>query len=175
MVRVLHGVVALLVVLAGCSGLPGSGTPTPTGQELSVTVSNEHDERYVVRLTAVPAGVAGIEVTYENGSTRRFEVASVDALPRTALRNATAVDSTGPAGRSREFAVGPDEGVGTTLEGVPANATVVYLVLLEDGRETLRGAGVVRCGPDAESTELVVRIRPDGSLQSSVTCRDDPE
>jgi len=174
MVRLLHALVALLVVLAGCSGLPGGGTPTPAGQDLSVTVSNEHDEPYVVRLTAVPAEVAGIEVTYENGSTRRFEVASFDALPRTALRNATAVATTGPAGLSREFAVGPGEGVGTTLEGAPANATVVFFVLLEDGRETVRGTGVVRCAPDAETTELVVRIRPDGSLHSSVACRDGP-
>jgi hypothetical protein len=173
MVRLLHGVAALLIVLAGCSGAPG-GTPTPSGHDLSVAVSNEHDASYVVRVTAVPADVEGIEVTYGNGSVRRFEVQSFDALPRTALRNATAVAATGPAGLSRELAVGPGEGIGTTIEGVPADATVVYFVLPGDEPETARGAGVVRCTPGAGTTELVVRIRPDGSLHSSVTCRDAP-
>jgi hypothetical protein len=167
-------VLVLIAVLAGCSSLPDAGTPEPSEHALSVTVSNEHDVAYLVRMTAVPAGAEGLEVTYENGSTHRFDVASFDALPETALRNATAVATGEPGERSREFTVGADEGFGTTVEDVPANATVVYFVLAEDGSATTRGAGVVRCSPDTATTELALRIRPDGSLHSSVTCSDEP-
>ncbi|MEF8841619.1 MAG: hypothetical protein V5A62_08335 [Haloarculaceae archaeon] len=174
-VRVLHTTLALLVVLAGCSGFTGGGTPTPTGHDLSISISNEHDVGYEVRVTAVPARVEGIEVTYENSTTHRFDVASFDALPETALRNATAIATTDFAELSREFTVGPNEGIGTTVDGVPANATVVYFVLRSSGPSTVRGEGVVRCSPDTENTELAVTVRPDGSLHSAVTCSDDPE
>ena len=172
MVRVLHAALALLVVLAGCSGFSGGGTPTPAEHDLSVSVSNEDDVGYEFRVTAVPARVEGIEVTYENGSTHRFDVSSFDALPETALRNATAVDA-GGQGRSETFRVGPNEGFGTTLEGVPANATVVYFLLPASGPQTVRGAGVVRCSSDTAHTDLSVTVRPDGSVHSAVTCRDD--
>ena len=170
MVRVLHIALALLVVLAGCSGLPGNETPAPTEHDLSVSISNEHDVGYEVGVTAIPAQVEGIEVTYENGTTHRFDV----ALPETALRNATAVATTDSAELSRAFSVGPNEGIGATVEGVPANATVVYFVLPTSGPSTVRGAGVVRCSADTENTELAVTVRPDGSLHSAVTCSDDP-
>jgi hypothetical protein len=174
MVRVLHAALALLVVLAGCSGFSGGGTSTPAGHDLSISVSNEHDVGYEVRVAAIPAEVEGIEVTYENGTTHRFDVASFDALPETALRNATAVATTDSEELSREFVVGPNEGIGTTIDGVPANATVVYFVLPSSGPSTVRGAGVVRCSPDTENTELALRIRPDGSLHSALTCSDGP-
>lgn len=175
MVRVLHAGLVLLVVLAGCSGFSGPGTPTPAEHDLSVSVSNEHDVGYEVRVTAVPAQVEGIEVTYENGTTHRFDVASFDALPETALRNAAGISAPDSTEISRTFTVGPNEGIGTTIDGVPANATVVYFVLPSSGPSTVRGAGVVRCSPDTETTELAVTVRPDGSLHSAVTCSDDPE
>lgn len=175
MARALHALLALLVALAGCSALPGAGTPEPPEHSLSVTVSNGHDVRYEVRVAAVPPQVDGIEVTYENGSTHRFDVSSFDALPGTALRNATAVDAGGSADLSRTFTVGPNEGIGTTVDGVPPNATVVYFLLPASGPGTLRGAGVVYCGPGAGNTALTVEIRPDGSTHSSVVCSDTPE
>ena len=175
MVRVLQAVLALLVLLGGCSALPGNGTPTPAEHDLSISISNDHDVRYEIRVTAVPPQVEGIEVTYENGSTHRFDVSSFDALPGTALRNATAIDAGGPADLSRTFTVGPSEGIGTTVDGVPANATVVYFVLPASGPGSLRGAGVVRCGPDTGNTALTVEIRSDGSMHSSVVCSDTPE
>lgn len=174
MVRSPTGLVILLVVLSGCAGYSGGGTPTPSEHSLSVSVSNDHDVTYEVRVTAVPAQVEELEVTYENGSTHRFEVASFDALPSTALRNATAIDATGAEELSRTFAVGPSEGIGTTLEGVPANATVVYFVSEAGAPQGLRSAGVIQCTDDTENTELGIRIRPDGSLRSSVTCSDEP-
>ncbi len=164
---------AILVALAGCAGYSGGGTPTAADHSLSVSVSNEHDATYEVRVTAVPARIDGIEVTYENGSTARYEVRSFDALPPTALRNATAVDATGTEEPSRTFTVGPAEGIGATIDAVPANATVVYFVLPTDGPSRIRGAGVVRCAADAGSTDLALRIHSDGSLHSSLTCTDD--
>lgn len=174
MSRTHHLLVAFLVVLAGCAGYSGGGTPTAAEHSLSVSVSNEHDATYEVSVTAVPAQVEEVEVAYENGSTARYEVASFDALPPTALRNATAVDATGTEEPSRTFTVGPSEGFGITIEGVPANATVVYFVAPTDGPSRIRGAGVVNCSAGAENTELALRIRPDGSLHASLTCSDGP-
>jgi hypothetical protein len=167
--RARHALVALLVVLGGCA-VPADGPPTATGNDVRVTVSNEHDERSLVRVTALPPTVDGVEVTYENGSTRRFDVPSFDALPNGSLRNATDVAPVAAERPSAEFAVDPSAGVGTTLEDVPANATVVYFLLTADGRR-VRAAGVVRCTPDVEVTDLTVRIRPDGSVHSAVSCR----
>jgi hypothetical protein len=171
MSRALPAVVTLLVVLAGC-GVPASGPPAATDHDVAVSVSNDHDEPALVRVTALPPAVDGVEVTYENGSTRRFDVPSFDALPRGSLRNATAVAPTGAERPSTAFVVDPSAGVGTTLEDVPANATVAYFLLTADGRR-VRAAGVVRCTPNAEATDLTVRIRPDGSVHSSVSCRDE--
>jgi hypothetical protein len=168
-----HLLVAFLVVLAGCAGYSGGGTTTPSEHSLSVSISNEHDATYEVGVTAVPAQVEELEVAYENGSIARYEVASFDALPPTALRNATAVDATGVEEPSRTFTVGPTEGIGATIEGVPANATVVYFVGEADAAEGLRSAGVIYCSPGTENTELALRIRPDGSLHSSVICTGD--
>ena len=171
--RALHGAVVLLIILAGCSAIPGSRTPLSPDHSVSITIANNHDEPYTVRVTPLPPEVDGLEVTYENGSTRRFDVSSFDALPRDSLRNATGIATTVSEERTEEFTVGPSEGIGTTLEDVPANATVVYFVLPASGPERVRGAGVARCTADTENTELAITIRPDGSLHSAVTCSDD--
>ncbi len=173
MVRTLHATVALLVVLAGCAALPGDGSPDTPQHTVSITVSNDHNESYRVRVSTIPPDVEGLEVTYENGSTHRFDVSSFDALPRNGLRNATAIATTDSRELTREFTVGPAEGIGATLEGVPANATVVYFVLLDSGQHPVRSAGVVRCTSDTETTDLEIVIRADGSLHSSVTCSDE--
>ena len=172
MVRTLYATVAVLVVLAGCGALPGGGSPDVPKHTVSIGISNDHDESHVVRVSTIPPEVEGLEVTYENGSTRRFDVSSFDALPRGGLRNATAIATTGSTGLTREFTVGPAEGVGATLEDVPANATVVYFVLQNNDHQTARGAGVARCSSDTATTGLEIVIRPDGSLHSSVTCSD---
>jgi len=173
MVRTLSVTVALLVVLAGCGAVPGGGSPDAPQHTVSIGISNAHNESYVVRVSTIPPTVEGLEVTYENGSTRRFDVSSFDALPRDGLRNATAIATTDSTGSTREFTVGPTGGIGATLEDVPANATVVYFVLRDGGHRTVRGAGVARCSSDTATTDLEINIRPDGSLHTSVTCSDD--
>lgn len=170
--RVLHGVTILLVVLAGCSADLGTGTPSSPSHSVSLTIANNHDERYVVRITPLPSEVDGLEVTYENGSTRRFDVSSFDSLPQGTLRNATAIATTGTEDQTEEFTVGPGQGIGATLEDVPMNAIVVYFVMPVNGPTRVRGAGVVRCTADTGNTELAITIRPDGSLHSAVTCSD---
>jgi hypothetical protein len=171
--RIFPVTVALLVVLAGCGALPGDGSPDKTQHTVSIGISNDHNESYVVRVNAIPPEVEGLEVTYENGSTHRFDVSSFDSLPRDGLRNATAIATTDSRELTREFTVGPTEGIGATLEDVPANATVVYFVLQDGGRQTVRGAGAARCSSETETTDIEIVIRPDGSLHSSVTCSDD--
>jgi hypothetical protein len=168
-------VIALLVVLAGCSGLTDRPTPQSPERELSVSVSNDHDDPYRIRVTVVPPTVDGLEVTYENGSTRLFDVSSVDALPQGATRNATAISPTDGDGQSWAATVQPGTGLGTTIERIPANATVVYFVVPTRTSPQVRGAGVVRCSADTESTHLSLQIRPDGSLHSAVLCTDDPD
>lgn len=173
MVRTLYATVAVLVVLAGCGALPGGGSPDSPQQTVSIRISNNHNESHVVRVSTIPPEVEGLEVTYENGSTHRFDVSSFDALPRDGLRNATAIATTDSTGLTREFTVGPAEGIGTTLEDVPANVTVVYFVLQNNDHQTVRGAGVAQCSSDTATTDLEIVIRPDGSLHSAVTCSDD--
>jgi len=55
------------------------------------------------------------------------------------LRNATAIATTDSTGLTRELTVGLAEGVGTTLEDVPANVMVVYFVLQNNDHQTVRG------------------------------------
>jgi hypothetical protein len=171
MVRTRLALVVLLVATAGCSSLPGDATDTPAGQDVSITIRNDHDRSYTVAVRTVPTGVEGIAVTYENGSTRTFDVPSLDALPRRALRNATDVVAIGGSGVAQEFQVGPNGGLGTTLENVSADASVVYFVRSGTGPGDLRGVGVVRCSADT-TTDLAITIRGDGSLDSRVTCGD---
>ena len=162
MVRTRYVTVAVLVMLAGCGALPGGGSPDVPQHTVSIEISNNHNESSVVRVSAIPPEIDGLEVTYENGSTRHFGVSSFDALPRERLRNATAVTTTDSRELTREFTVGPTAGIGATLEDVPANATVVYFVLQDGGHQTVRGAGVARCSSDTETTDLEIVIHPDG-------------
>lgn len=171
MVRILHATVTLLVLLAGCAALPGGESRDTHQHTVSITVSNNHDESHVVRVTTIPHTVEGLEVTYENGSTHSFDVSSFDALPRNGLRNATAIDTTDSRELTKEFTVEPAAGVGATFESAPANATVVYFVLRDSDHHPVRSVGVVRCTSDTEATDLEVIIRPDGSVHSAVTCR----
>jgi hypothetical protein len=173
MVRPLHVAVALLALLAGCGAVPGGGTPDAPSHTVSVGISNSHDEPYTVRVSTLPSDVEGLVVTYENGSTRRFDVSSFDALPRAGLQNATGVATTDGAGLTETYTVGPGEGIGATFDDAPPNATVVYFVLRDGGREVVRGAGVARCSAETGTTDLDLLVRPDGSLHAAVTCSDD--
>ncbi|MFC7095892.1 hypothetical protein [Halobaculum marinum] len=174
MVRALYATVAILVVLAGCGAVPGDGTPDAPQHTVSIDISNEYNESHVVRVTTIPAAVEGLTVTYESGSTQRFDVSSFDALPREGLRNATAIATTDSAELTREFQVGPANGISATLEDAPPNATVVYFVLQDGAPQTVRGVGVAQCSAGTQSTDIEIVIRPDGALHSTVTCSDDP-
>jgi len=173
MVRVLSPTVALLVVLAGCSAVPGNESPSVPDHRISITIANNHDTSYVFRVTTIPPDVEGIEITYENGSTRAFDVSSFDGLPEEALRNATATTTAGGEDLSKQFTVPPSGGFGTSIRGVPGDSVTVYFVSPADEPETARSVGVVRCDRDTKNTELAVTIRLDGSLHAAVTCTDD--
>lgn len=80
-IRLLQSLVVLLVVLAGCSALPVLDSDESPRHSISISVSNNDDEGYLVRVVAVPPDVSGIDVTCENGSTHHFDVTSYDSIP----------------------------------------------------------------------------------------------
>lgn len=166
MIRVLP--VALLLLLAGCgAALPGPGTPA--GQSIAVSLSNEFDEPARVDLAVIPPSVDGFEVTYENGSTRRFDVSSMDDLPPGALRNASGIDPLGVDAPTRHYALEPNSGIGDTIEGAPRPATIVFFLAGAGG--DLRSAGVFECGPGVERTEVSIEIDASGEVHTAVHCR----
>jgi len=86
-------------------------------------------------------------------------VSSFDALPGW-IEKRDCYRHDGLYGLTRELTVGLAEGVGTTLEDVPANVMVVYFVLQNNDHQTVRGAGVARCSSDTATTDLEIVIRP---------------
>jgi hypothetical protein len=168
--------VVLLVCLAGCASLGGEPPDSgPDGtRDVSISVQNDHDRSYTVEVDAVPPDADRVEVTYENGSTRTVDGASIGADRSGALRNATGLTVLGADSDaySRAVRVAPNEGMGATLDGVPSNATIVYVVRAEDGSGPTRGAGVVRCAPSTTVTDLALTVRADGTLHSQLACLD---
>ena len=161
--------IAVLVVTAGCSAPPAAEPTT----DLSVSLSNEHDEPYRVTVAVVPDGFEAVEVTYANGTTRRVDATSLDSIPRSALDGAVGFAPVGPGVESRVYDLEPGTGVGDTFPTVPRNATVVDVVgrpTATDPTETLRSFGAANCGGSA-TVEFSLRIDPDGSLSSSNACR----
>ena len=160
-------VVAVLLSIAGCgAALPGPGTPA--GQSISISLSNGFDEGYRVDLAVIPPGVDGIEVTYENGSARRFDVASMDDLPPEALRNASGIDPLGVDAPTRRYTLDPGSGIGETIEGAPRPATIVFFLSGPGG--DLRSAGVFECGSGVERTEVSIAIDASGEVHTAVHC-----
>ena len=157
----------LLVVLAGCGSAPPATEP-PTDGTLAVSLSNEHDRPYRVDLSVVPPDVEGLRVTYENGTTRQFQVGSMDDLPARALDDATGVEPLGVDAPARQYRLDPGSGTGETSDGVPREAAVVYFILEPDGE--LRAAGLVTCGEGIYRTELSIGVDADGEIHSRVHC-----
>lgn len=158
----------LLIVIAGCSLVPPE---QPATQTVEVVVSNNHDVTYGFTVTVVPPTVEGLEVTYENGSTRSFDVDSIQGLPRTALRNATSITPLGTDARERRFDIEPGSARGTTIEDVPVNSTIAYFVTQRNGAGGLRSVGLTTCGEAAVRTTLEISIGRTGELHASTHCQ----
>lgn len=162
--------VCLLVALAGCT-LPPTDQPEPALQTVTVSVTNDHDESYRLAVTVIPPTVDGVQVSYENGSTRTFDVRSIQELPRTALRNATDLTPLGVEAQNRTVDLDPGHGMGIAFEDVPANATVAYFVSQDNGVNQVRSVGLTTCGEAAVHTELAILMSETGELHASTHCR----
>ncbi|WP_253736408.1 hypothetical protein [Halohasta salina] len=165
-------VVILLVLLAGCTAPQADEPPAPAGTDVSVTLSNEHTATYTVTVHAIPPDAEGIELTYENGSTRTFD-GPIEDLPSDWPRNVTALSVDGNDRYAETVRLAPNRGVGLTLEAVPPGSAVVYIVHSEAGPRATHGPGIVQCGPNNGSADLTVRILADGSLDSRLSCAGD--
>jgi hypothetical protein len=162
--------VGLLVVLAGCAAAPTAQTT-----DVSVTLSNDHDDPYRVTLSLVAGDYRSVVVTDADGSTRRVDAASVDDIPRSALDDAVGFAPAGPAVDSAVYDLPPGAAVGDTYADAPRDVTLVYAV----GRpgaatpdETLRSYGSVTCGPGSGTLEFDLAVGADGALAVSTACSD---
>ena len=168
--------VASLLLLSGCVGLgaPRSpDTPTPTGADVQVQMSNDGNATHVFTVAVVPDGrFEGVRVEYANGTNRTFpNVQSFDDLPQQAAKDAVRIVPRNQNATVRTYRLTPGSGVGTTFEDVPRNATVVSVVSRPGAEEPLRSFGTSTCG-DADLTRVTLQVTPDGSIDLATVCTD---
>ena len=161
---------ALLLLVAGCTAPVADGGDGRPGQSVTVSLSNQHDQRYAVRIVVASGDLEGVRVTYENGSSRTYAVPNVSALPSAARVNATDLGLLGEDLRSERFVLAPNSGLGTTFEDVPADSRLVYVVTDAGGNGALRSVGVSRCAADGARMDFSLEIGPDGSLDVATIC-----
>jgi hypothetical protein len=158
---------ALLLALAGCNVSTEDGR---TGENVSVTVTNQAETRYDVRVTLATEPFDAVEITYQNGSTRRLDVTSLDGVPPGRFDDAT--DFTVEAGfvQTRRYTLTPGSGTGATYTDVPPNTTVVHF-LRPRGADTIGTVGISKCGGSPGLTELTIDILPNRTYSVTNACR----
>lgn len=142
----------------------------PDTQTVAVLLTNNHAAAHEFRLAVIPPQVDGVVVGYENGSSRVFDVASISALPRAVLRNATSLSPVGDNTSSRRFTLDSESVIGTTFEGVPKAATVAYFVTKPSEPTQVSGSGLVNCGETVERTELTITVSKTGEIHAATHC-----
>jgi hypothetical protein len=160
---------ALLLVLAGCSA-PASDGSGRDGRSVTVSLSNHHDRPYAVRIALASGALSGVRVTYENESSRTFDVPNVSALPPGAGANATDLEPLGAGLRSERFVLEPGGGVGTTFDDVPPVARLIYVLSVAGGNQSLRSTGTARCAATGARLDVSLSVGPDGGVEASTTC-----
>lgn len=161
---------ALLLLVAGCSTPAADGGDGRTGQSVTVSLSNQHDEPYAVRIALASGDLAGDRVTYENGTNRRFDVQNVSALPPAIRANATVLEPLGEDLSAKRFVLEPSTGLVTTFEDVPEGARLVYVVSRTGENASLRNVGVSRCAAEGARLDFSLEVGPTGSTVASTTC-----
>jgi hypothetical protein len=158
-----------LVVLALALAVTGCAAPTDqqSGRNVSVSLSNQAPVSYEATVFLVTNPIDGVDATYQNGSTRQFDVATVDALPPGALSDATNVSIRGPEVQRHQFDLPPRSGVGATYQHVSPNASVIHTTAASGG--SLEGWGVSSCSPSSD-LELTIEIAPDRNKSVSTRC-----
>jgi hypothetical protein len=162
--------VALCLLFAGCGSVPptdGETTGGPEDSAVDLSLTNGDDEPYAVSVSVTQGSLDGVSVTYENGSTRTFEVGDVSGLPPAALDDAVAVAPQGPAVRTERYDLSPGAGIGDTFR-VPGASTLVYVV--SNPSDGVRSWGKLTCGASASHSSVSITIAPDGSLAVSNAC-----
>jgi hypothetical protein len=156
-----------LAALAGCAA--PAAEDGDTGRNVSVTVTNNADTAYDVRVVLATEPFDGVEITYRNGSTRRLAVDRIDRIPPARLERATDIAVEADPVRTRRYTLTGGTGTGATYTDVPDDTTVVYFLRARDGTGNA-SVGTVHCGGGSRLTELTVDINPDGSFSVTNAC-----
>jgi hypothetical protein len=170
--RLLVALASVLVVVAGCAA-PTAPAPDDGTTDVSVSLSNDHDEPYRVTLSLVAGEYESVEVSYVDGTTRRVGATSPAEVPRSALDGAVGFVPVGPTVESAVYDLRPGTGVGDTVPDAPENVTLVYVVgrpTATDPADTLRSYGAVTCGSASDAFEFSLDVGPNGSLGVGSVC-----
>jgi len=160
---------ALAVPAAGCSA-PADSTPTPGGQRLTVSFSNESDRTLVFTAAVVEAGLGGVRIIYRDDSERTFPDAdTVDDVPADAWNGAVTFEPLGPHQR-RQFRSTAGSGLGVEFEPVPFGSTVVTTVAAPNTEQSIRSVGAGTCG-EAAAAEVSVQVDAEGRVHLHTTCK----
>ena len=157
---------AVLLALAGCN----APTEDPTGTNVSVTVTNQAETRYDVRITLATEPYRSVEITYENGSTRRVDATSLDEIPPGRFDTATDFTIDAAYVQTRRYTLTPGSGSGATYTDLPPNVTVVHF-LRPRGSDTIGTIGISQCGGSPGLTELSIDILPNRTYSVANACR----
>lgn len=176
--------VAVLVLLAGCSGASGgdgttTAAPTTMGQPTTdgavplpadvtaLRVVDATPTAYVVDVEGVSGPLDGLRVTYADGSARTFDGST---LPADALVDAVGVAAVGDVPMSMRMAGGPGT-TGGAFGGIGAHTTVVYAVTVAgaDG-PVLVGWDAVTCGAGTAVTGVDVGVEGERFVTRGVDC-----
>ncbi|MFB6178256.1 MAG: hypothetical protein ABEI77_00865 [Halorientalis sp.] len=162
--------VAFCCLLAGCA-VPTADESHPS-RNVSVTVSNQADSTYAVRIMLVTGDIDAVAVTYPNGTTRRLAVDAVADIPPARLRNATDFRILGVNTKTRRDTLAPGSGTGATYTAVPTNTSVVYH-LVPSAEAPTGSWGVLQCG-DSTVMDVSITINPNRTYDVDNRCSDTP-
>lgn len=160
-------VLAVAALVAGC----GTVDDDPEPVSVSVTVTNQAESPQEVRVAVVPGEFEAVDVTYDNGTTRRLLVTETAEIRAAALVDARNVTVVGDGVRRRAARFGPGEGASYLYGEAPANARVVYVVWPADA-DRVTTYGTLACDTTGTDLEASVTVRSDDDVSASVTCRE---
>ena len=161
--------VLAFVVLAALAGCAAPAAEDGETRNVSVTVANDADTAYDVRITLATEPFDGVEITYRNGSTRRLAVERIDRIPPARLERATDVTVEADPVQTRRYTLTAGSGTGATYADVPDDTTVVYFLRARTS-DANASVGTVHCGGGSRLTELTIDISPDRSFSVTNAC-----
>lgn len=164
---------SLLLLGAGCTMPAMDGDVGENERAVAVSLSNQDDEPYAVRIALASGDLEGVRVTYENGSSRILDVPDVSALPPAVRANVTDVEPIGEGLRSERFVLEPGSGLGTTFDAVRPESRLIYVVSSAGGNRNVRSLGTTRCAATDARLDFSLTVGPDSAIDVSTTCTAD--